>query len=152
MPKQFINPPNMKPLGKYSTLTVAQGGSIVFISGQVSVDGDGKVVGAGDIEAQAVQVFENLKCALSGIGATFEDVIKFTIYIVGFSQQRRKAVMDARNLYISHSDHGRGRSARRAGIAGGDRGDRGARLTCRIAAPASTFPKACLPLVAWSSP
>jgi enamine deaminase RidA (YjgF/YER057c/UK114 family) len=102
MPKQFINPPNMKPLGKYSTLTVAQGGSIVFISGQVSVDGDGKVVGAGDIEAQAVQVFENLKCALSGIGATFEDVIKFTIYIVGFSQQRRKAVMDARNLYISH--------------------------------------------------
>jgi enamine deaminase RidA (YjgF/YER057c/UK114 family) len=102
MPKQFINPPNMKPLGKYSTLTVAQGGSIAFISGQVSVDGDGKVVGAGDIEAQAVQVFENLKRALSGIGATFEDVIKFTIYIVGFNQQRRKAVMDARGLYISH--------------------------------------------------
>ena len=54
MPKQFINPPNMKPLGKYSTLTVAQGGSIAFVSGQVSVDGDGKVVGAGDIDGDGL--------------------------------------------------------------------------------------------------
>lgn len=104
MPKKFVNPPAMKPLGMYSTVTVAQGGSIAFISGQVSADSSGKIVGAGDIEAQAVQVFENLKCALAGIGATFDDVIKFTIYIVGFSQERRKAVMDVRGRYISHEN------------------------------------------------
>ena len=68
------------------------------------MDGNGKVVGAGDIEAQAVQVFENLKRALGGIGATFEDVIKFTIYIVEFSQERRKAVMNVRGRYISHDN------------------------------------------------
>lgn len=101
MPKKFVNPTGMKPLGMYTQVTVAQGGSIAFISGQVSVDGDGKVVGAGDIQAQAVQVFENLKLALGGIGATFDDVIKFTIYIVGFTQERRKAVMDVRGRYIS---------------------------------------------------
>ncbi len=104
MPKKFVNPPGMKPLGMYTQVTVAQGGSIAFISGQVSADSDGKVVGDGDIEAQAVQVFENLKLALGGIGATFEDVIKFTFYIVGFTQERRKAVMDVRGRYISHKN------------------------------------------------
>lgn len=104
MSKKFINPAGMKPLGMYTQVTVAQGGSTAFISGQVSVDGNGKVVGAGDIQAQAVQVFENLKLVLGGIGATFEDVIKFTIYIVGFTQERRKAVMDVRGRYISHKN------------------------------------------------
>ena len=66
--------------------------------------GDGKVVGAGDIQAQAVKVFENLKLALGGIGATFEDVIKFTIFIVGLTHERRKAVMNVRGRYISHKN------------------------------------------------
>ena len=104
MAKKFVNPPGVKPLGMYTHATVAKGGSIVFISGQVAVDSQGKVVGAGDIQAQAVQVFENLKLALGGVGATFEDVIKFTIFIVGLTQERRKAVMDVRGRYISHKN------------------------------------------------
>ena len=104
MAKKFVNPPGMKPLGMYTQVTVAQGGSIAFISGQVAVDSQGKVVGAGNMRAQAVQVFENLKLALGGIGATFEDVIKFTIYIVGLTQEKRKAVMDVRSRYISHKN------------------------------------------------
>ena len=104
MSRKFVNPPGMKPLGMYTQVTVAQGGSIAFISGQVATDAAGKVVGADDIQAQAVQVFENLKLALGGIGATFEDVIKFTIYIVGLTQERRKAVMEVRGRYISHEN------------------------------------------------
>jgi enamine deaminase RidA (YjgF/YER057c/UK114 family) len=101
MAKRFVNPPGMKPLGMYSQVTVATGGSLAFISGQVAVDAQGKVVGEGDIEAQAVQVFENLKLALGGIGANFDDVIKFTIFIVGLDAARRKAVMDVRGRYIN---------------------------------------------------
>jgi enamine deaminase RidA (YjgF/YER057c/UK114 family) len=104
MAKKFVNPPGMKPLGMYTQVTVATGGSIAFISGQVAVDAQGKVVGEGNIQAQAVQVFENLKLALGGIGATFEDVVKFTIFIVGLTQERRKAVMDVRGRYISHKN------------------------------------------------
>lgn len=104
MTKKFVNPPGMKPLGMYTQVTVATGGSLAFISGQVSVDAQGKVVGAGDIQAQAVQVFENLKLALDGVGATFEDVVKFTIYIVGLRPERRKAVMEVRGRYISHQN------------------------------------------------
>ena len=104
MTKKFVNPPGLKPLGMYSQVTVVQGGSIAFISGQVSMDGQGKVVGAGDIQSQAVQVFENLKLALGGIGATFEDVVKFTIFIVELTQEKRKAVMEVRSRYISHKN------------------------------------------------
>ena len=85
MSRKFINPPGLKPLGMYTQVTVAQGG-------------------ADDIQAQAVQVFENLKLALGGIDATFENVIKFTIYIVGLTQETRKAVMDVRGRYISHDN------------------------------------------------
>jgi len=104
MTKKFVNPPGLKPLGMYSQVTVVQGGSIAFISGQVSMDGQGKVVGAGDIQSQAVQVFENLKLALGGIGVTFEDVVKFTIFIVELTQEKRKAVMEVRSRYISHKN------------------------------------------------
>lgn len=103
MSKKFINPPGLKPLGMYSQVSVATGGSVAFISGQVAVDAQGKIVGAGDIQAQAVQVFENLKLALGGIGATFADVIKFTIFIVDLTPEKRKAVMDVRGRYISHT-------------------------------------------------
>jgi enamine deaminase RidA (YjgF/YER057c/UK114 family) len=68
------------------------------LSGQVSADANGKVVGAGDIEAQAVQVFENLKLALGGIGATFDDVIKFTIFIVDFTQERAATMVGVDQL------------------------------------------------------
>src|SRR6266850_2501996 len=101
MAKKFVNPPGLKPLGMYTQATVVQGGSIAFISGQVSVDAQGKVVGAGDIGAQAVQVFKNLELALGGVGATFEDVVKFTIFIVGLTQEKRKAVTAVRRPYTS---------------------------------------------------
>lgn len=101
MTKQFINPPGMKALGTYTQVTVAKGGSIGFISGQVAIDGEGNVVGAGDIGAQTVQVFENLKVALQSMDATFADVVKFTIYIVGLTQEKRKAVADVRSRYVS---------------------------------------------------
>jgi len=104
MTKKFVNPPGLKPLGMYTQATVVTGGSIAFISGQVSMDGQGKVVGPGDIGVQAVQVFKNLELALSGIGATFEDVVKFTIFIVGLTQEKRKAVMEVRSRYISHKN------------------------------------------------
>ena len=101
--KKFVNPPGLKPLGMYSNVSCATGGTIVFISGQVAVDTEGRVVGKGDIEAQAVQVFENLKLALGAVGGTFNDVLKLTIFIRDLTPERRKAVMGVRGRYISHT-------------------------------------------------
>ena len=34
--KRFVNPPGLKPLGMYSNVACARGGTLVFISGQVA--------------------------------------------------------------------------------------------------------------------
>jgi enamine deaminase RidA (YjgF/YER057c/UK114 family) len=99
--KRFVNPPGLKPLGMYSNVACARGGTVVFISGQVAVDSQGKIVGKGDVEAQAVQVFENLKLALEAAGGTFADVLKLTIFIKNLTPEARKAVMGVRSRYIS---------------------------------------------------
>jgi enamine deaminase RidA (YjgF/YER057c/UK114 family) len=58
----------------------------VAISGQVALDENGDIVGPGDLEAQAWQVFANLNRALAGAGATFTDVIKLNFYLTDISQ------------------------------------------------------------------
>jgi enamine deaminase RidA (YjgF/YER057c/UK114 family) len=101
--KRFVNPPGLKPLGMYSN-TACGRGTMVFVAGQVAVDAQGQIVGRGDVQAQAVQVFENLKLALGAAGATFEDVLKLTIFIKNLTPEARKAVMGVRGRYISHTN------------------------------------------------
>ena len=101
--KRFVNPPGLKPLGMYSN-TACGRGTMVFVAGQVAVDAAGQIVGRGNYEAQAVQVFENIKLALSAAGATFEDVLKLTVFIKGLTQESRKAVMGVRGRYLSHTN------------------------------------------------
>ena len=56
-------------------------GRLIAISGQVALDEQGALVGAGGPEAQARQVFENLRRCLAAAGASFSDVIKLTYYV-----------------------------------------------------------------------
>ena len=51
-----------------------------------------------------MQVFETLKLALQAAGGTFEDVLKFTIFIKNLTPQARKAVMGVRSRYISRTN------------------------------------------------
>jgi enamine deaminase RidA (YjgF/YER057c/UK114 family) len=55
---------------------------LVFVAGQVAVDADGRVVGEGDVKAQAAQVYRNLAAVLAEAGCTLRDVVKFTTYLV----------------------------------------------------------------------
>ena len=55
-------------------------GNLVFLSGQVPFDGDGNVVGVGDLRQQTRQVFENIKGILQEAGSTFQDVVKMTTF------------------------------------------------------------------------
>jgi len=67
--------------GRGYTHVVTGSGTLVAISGQVALDADGQVVGAGDAAAQARQVFENLRRCLAATGADFDDVIKLTYFV-----------------------------------------------------------------------
>lgn len=63
------------------TNVVTGTGRLIAVSGQVALAADGTVVGHGDPEAQARQVFENLRGCLAAAGASFADVIKLTYFV-----------------------------------------------------------------------
>lgn len=69
--------------GLYSLATIVPKGDLVFISGQTAGDREGNLVGEGKVAVQTRQVFKNLGNILNGVGASFEDVTEFTIYLVG---------------------------------------------------------------------
>jgi reactive intermediate/imine deaminase len=56
-------------------------GELLFVSGVVAVDGEGSLVGGGDVVAQARQVFENMGAVLAAAGCGFSDVVKVTIFL-----------------------------------------------------------------------
>jgi 2-iminobutanoate/2-iminopropanoate deaminase len=60
---------------------VVRAGNIVFVSGCVATDENGKTVGGSDIVAQTRQVHENIKRCLTAAGATFADVCKVTVFL-----------------------------------------------------------------------
>jgi len=60
---------------------VVRAGRLVFVSGCVATDGDGRVVGGNDVVAQTRQTLENIKRCLAAAGATFADVCKVTVFL-----------------------------------------------------------------------
>jgi 2-iminobutanoate/2-iminopropanoate deaminase len=57
-------------------------GSLVAVSGQVAFDEDGQLVGHGDVVLQAQQCFRNIAAVLAAAGATLDDVVKLTTFLV----------------------------------------------------------------------
>lgn len=83
---RFVNPPTLAPPVGYSHVAEVSGGKLVFLSGQVAMDRNGTLVGAGDLAAQTMQVFENLKAGLEAAGTDFAHVVKLTFFLTDASQ------------------------------------------------------------------
>ncbi len=91
-----IQPDGLRQPPTYTPVVRATGGSTIYISGQVSADVDGNIVGVGDFEAQARQVFSNLRLALASVGADFSNVVKITTFIVNYTPDLREVYGAAR--------------------------------------------------------
>ena len=50
-------------------------GDALYLSGQVSLDNDGNVIGAGDLGAQVRQAYVNVKEVLAEFDATMENIV-----------------------------------------------------------------------------
>src|ERR1700716_1145680 len=97
----FLKPDGLSPANGYSHVIVAEPGKVVFIAGQVANDHDGKLVGKGDLRAQTVQVFENLKLALAAAGASFDDVVKIGWYVKEYKPEYLPVLREVRNQYVN---------------------------------------------------
>src|ERR1700716_87678 len=96
MGMQRLTPEGLFKPAAYSQVGVATGRRMVFVSGQVSIDADGKLVAPGDVAGQARQVYANLRAALEGSGAQPADVVKLTTYVVGYKPELRPLLAQAR--------------------------------------------------------
>jgi 2-iminobutanoate/2-iminopropanoate deaminase len=81
-------PGQPEPLSHY-TDAVRVEGPLLFVSGVVPVDGDGRLVGGDDVVAQAEQVFANMREVLAAAGATFADVVKVTLFLTEVDDRPR---------------------------------------------------------------
>ena len=75
--------------GAFSAGVEAPAGRTVYVSGQVSMDAGGNVVGAGDVGAQTQKVLENVGIVLQEAGGTFDDVVKVTVFITDMGDYDR---------------------------------------------------------------
>ncbi|MBI3977492.1 MAG: RidA family protein [Chloroflexi bacterium] len=83
MEKRIIVPPDVHPTAAYAHAIRA--GNTIYVAGQVALDPSGTLVGPGNVEAQAVQVFENLRRVLAAAGAALGDVVKMTTFATHFA-------------------------------------------------------------------
>ncbi len=100
--KEFINPKTLLAPPGYSHIARVNKGTIVYLAGQVSADASGQLVGAGNFEAQAEQVYSNVKLAVEAAGGTMADIVKLNTYIVAEVDPAEVPKLRAvRNRYVN---------------------------------------------------
>jgi enamine deaminase RidA (YjgF/YER057c/UK114 family) len=70
----------------YAPVVTVRGGTTVYVSGLVSRDKQGNVIGKGDMAAQIGQVGENLRLSLEAAGATLKDLVRTCTYVTDIDE------------------------------------------------------------------
>jgi len=79
--RREIDVPGQAPPISHYAHAVRAAGPLLFVSGVVPVDEQGRLVGGGDVVEQARAVFRNLGAVLAAGGASFADVVKVTVFL-----------------------------------------------------------------------
>ncbi|MEZ5649855.1 MAG: RidA family protein [Burkholderiaceae bacterium] len=97
---EFLRPQGLLHNAGFSQVVVSTGKRTIHVSGQVSIDETGALVGAGDLAAQTTQVMRNLGLALAACGATYADIVKITTYVVNYQPEQRAVIGRARSAFF----------------------------------------------------
>jgi enamine deaminase RidA (YjgF/YER057c/UK114 family) len=78
--RKVVNPPDLFDPPGFSHVVVATGQRVVSLAGQTALDKEFNIIGADDLAAQTRAAMKQVKVALDAAGATWDDVIRRTIY------------------------------------------------------------------------
>ena len=98
MTRTHLDPPDLPDWSSlFSQVVVTEGSRlrIVAVSGQVGVDAQQRVCGNGSLEAQLDGAFRNLQVALSAANCSAADLVKITIYVVGYTPEKAMPIQEA---------------------------------------------------------
>lgn len=104
MPAEYLDPASLCPTFGWTHVVSVSGGKTIYISGQVGIDKNGEVVGKGDMRRQTEQAFENVRLALEAAGATFQQVVKTSLFVVGLKSEHVPIIREVRSRYVC-ADH-----------------------------------------------
>ena len=80
---QRIRPEGLVHSPAFSHVAVVPpGATTIYVGGQNAVDGDGALVGEGDVAVQSARALDNVRAALAAADATVHDVVQWTVLFV----------------------------------------------------------------------
>jgi 2-iminobutanoate/2-iminopropanoate deaminase len=101
-PFRLFNPEGLSSPRGYSHVAELNGGKVVYIAGQVSLDASGALVGENDFAAQVEQTFQNLRTAVGAGGGTLRDIVKLNCYCVESANADQLPVFrDIRDRFVN---------------------------------------------------
>jgi enamine deaminase RidA (YjgF/YER057c/UK114 family) len=100
MKKQLLNPKELYDPRFFTHAVAVEDAKLVYVSGQVSYDRDGIVLGQRDMKAQCEQVFKSITHSLRAAGATWSDVIKINGYMVRMNHEAVNTYREVRSRHL----------------------------------------------------
>jgi 2-iminobutanoate/2-iminopropanoate deaminase len=96
------NPPNLRNVRAnvyHHFIRVDQPKSLIFLSGQLSRDEEGRLVGAGDMAEQTRQAIRNMRTVLEAAGASLDDIVSIVVYTTDMREFQK--IVAARTEFFS---------------------------------------------------
>ncbi|TQC42955.1 RidA family protein [Rhodococcus sp. WS4] len=88
MTVQYFTPDGMTQPTPYHHVAVGSGTRHVHVAGQIARLADGTPVAQGDLAGQVAQALRNTAAGLTGVGATFDDVLRLTFYVTDWKPEK----------------------------------------------------------------
>lgn len=80
MARKLINPSALHPAPGFSHITISEPGTIAYLAGQMACAPDFSLIGGDDLGEQTKAAMRNIEIALQEVGASFQHVVRRTIY------------------------------------------------------------------------